>query len=163
MVIVVSTLCKKFMAWRCDDHFLETLDKLTLGLSKGITFAMMTYIGIKFVAIAHDKEWAYLLTGWGQYYLLEISIAVFLPMMLFVVAIRNNNASIARFAALIAVIGILWNRLNTALVCFNWHMYQEIPHWKEITITVLVYTTYIITYRFILYRLPILYEWKGDK
>jgi Ni/Fe-hydrogenase subunit HybB-like protein len=163
MVIVVSTLCKRFMAWRCDSTFLGTLDTLTLGLAKGASLAMMTYIAIKFVAIAHDKEWAYLLTGWGQYYLLEISLAVVLPMLLFVIAIRNENATLARVGALIVVIGIIWNRLNTSLICFNWHLYQEIPHWKEVAITVMVYTSYIVTYRFILYRLPILYEWRGEK
>ncbi len=163
MVIVVSTLIKKFMAWRCDDHFLETLDNLSLGLAKGATLAMITYIVIKFVAIAHDKEWAYLLTGWGQYYLLEITVAVVLPLILCVWAIRNDNATVVRFAALIVVLGIIWNRLNTALICYNWHLYQEIPHWKEVAITVLVYSSYIITYRFILYRLPIVYEWKGEK
>ncbi|MDA8160397.1 MAG: polysulfide reductase [Desulfobacteraceae bacterium] len=163
MVIVVSTLCKKFLAWRCDDHFLVSLDRLTLGLAKGCVFAMITYIAIKFAAIAHDKEWVYLLTGWGQYYLFEISLAVLLPMMLYVLAIRKGNATVARVAAIFAVLGILWNRINTCLVCFNWYMYREIPHWKEVAITITVYTAYIVTYRFILYRLPILYEWKGAK
>ncbi len=163
MVIVSSTLCKYFLTWRCDKHFLETVDKLTIGLGKGCAFAMITYIGIKFVAIAHDREWAYLLTGWGQYYLLELGVAVILPMMLFAFAYRNDNATIARVAALIAVIGIIWNRLNTALVCYNWNMYQEIPHWKEVWITVTIYAIYFMTYRFILCRLPILYEWQGEK
>jgi hypothetical protein len=57
----------------------------------------------------------------------------------------------------------VWNRINTALVSFNWHMYQEIPYWKEVVITITIFTLYLATYRFILYRLPILYEWKGDK
>ena len=84
-------------------------------------------------------------------------------MMMYAFAFKYSNPGMARVAAVIAVFGIAWNRLNTALICFNWHMYQEIPHWKEVTITIFIYTTYIITYRFILYRLPILYEWKGDK
>ena len=83
MLIVVSTISKWFLAWRCDKHFLESLDKLTLGLAKGASFAMITYLGIKFMAIAHDKEWVYLFTGWGQYYLLELTIGVLIPMMIF--------------------------------------------------------------------------------
>jgi Ni/Fe-hydrogenase subunit HybB-like protein len=163
MLIVVSTFAKWFIAWRCDKHFLESLDKLTLGISKGASLAMLTYLGIKFIAIAHDKEWVYLFTGWGQYFLLELTIGVLIPMMLFTFAVRNGNAQMARVAAFIGVLGILWNRINTALISFNWHMYQEIPHWKEVAITITIYTLYIVTYRFILYRLPILYEWKGDK
>jgi len=66
-------------------------------------------------------------------------------------------------AAVIAVLGIIWNRINTSLICFNWQLYQEIPHWKEVWITITLYSLYFITYRFIVYRLPILYEWKGEK
>jgi Ni/Fe-hydrogenase subunit HybB-like protein len=163
MLIVVSTFSKWFLAWRCDQHFLESLDKLTLGLAKGAAFAMITYLGIKFIAIAHDKEWVYLFTGWGQYYLLELTVAVGIPMMLLAFAVRNGNAGMARAAAFISVFGVLWNRINTALIGFNWYMFQEIPHWKEVVITITIFTLYLATYRFILYRLPILYEWKGDK
>jgi len=163
MLIVVSTLSKKFLTWRCDKHFLDSLDTLTLGLGKGASFAMITYIAIKFIAIAHDKEWVYLFTGWGQYYLLELSVGVFLPMMLFAFAYKNGQPGLARLAAFITVFGIGWNRINTAIISYNWNLYQEIPHWKEVAITVMIYTLYIVTYRFILYRLPILYEWKGDK
>ena len=163
MLIVVSTLCRKFMAWRCDDNFLDSLDRLTIGLAKGSVLALITYLVIKIIGIAHDNEWAYLLTGWGQYFLLEMAVGVILPMVLFSIAIRNYLPGLARFAALIAVLGIAMNRLNTALVTFNWQLYQEIPHWREAVITVTIYTLYIVTYRFILYRLPILYTWKAEK
>ena len=69
----------------------------------------------------------------------------------------------AGFAALLAVIGIVLNRLNTALITFNWKLYQEIPAWREVVICITVYSLYIVTYRFILYRLPILYSWKKDE
>jgi Ni/Fe-hydrogenase subunit HybB-like protein len=163
MLIVVSTLCKKTMAWRCDDNFLSNLDRITIGLAKGSTLALVTYLVIKVIAIAHDGDWGYLASGWGQWFMLEMGIGVILPIVLFTVAIRNNLASLARFTALLAVIGIALNRLNTALITFNWKLYQEIPHWREVVIVITVYTLYIVTYRFILYRLPILYTWKDEK
>jgi Ni/Fe-hydrogenase subunit HybB-like protein len=162
MVIVVSTLCKWFMRWRCDDEFLVNLDKLTLGLAKGASLALITYLFIKAIAVAHDNEWGYLLSGWGQYFTLEIIIGTVVPLLLFTFAIRNQVASIARFAAFIAVFGIVMNRLNTALVAYNWKLYQEIPHWREFVIAVMVYAAYIVVYRAILARMPILYTWKGD-
>ena len=67
---------------------------------------------------------------------------------------------IIRLSALVAVLGILLNRINTALITFNWNLYQEIPHILETIIVVTIFTLYITTYRFILYRLPILYAWK---
>ena len=163
MLIVVSTICKKTMAWRCDNNFLDNLDRITLGLAKGSTLALITYLVIKVIAIAHDGDWGYLASGWGQWYMLEMGIGVILPIILFTIAIRNNLAGLARFTALITVLGIALNRLNTALFTFNWKLYQEIPHWREVVIVITVYTLYIVTYRFILYRLPILYTWKNEK
>lgn len=163
MVIVSSTLCITFMKWRCDRRFLDTIDYCTIGLGKGCAIALITYLVIKLVAVAHDNEWAYLLTGWGLYYLLEIGIAVIIPMILFASGVRNQHAGVIRVAAVIAVLGIIWNRINTSLICFNWQLYQEIPHWKEVWITITLYSLYFITYRFIVYRLPIVYEWKGEK
>ncbi|MCP3932065.1 MAG: polysulfide reductase NrfD, partial [Bacteroidetes bacterium] len=163
MVIVVSTCCKRFMTWRCDERFLSSVDELTIGLGKGCAYAMITYLVIKLVGIAHDNEWAYLLTGWGQYYLAEIGFGVVLPFLLFAIGVKNKKAFLVRTAAVIAVAGILLNRLNTALICFNWKLYQEIPRWQEVWITFTVFAIYFMVYRFILYRLPILYEWKGDK
>jgi len=163
MVIVSSTLINTFMAWRCGRAFRENLDYMTLGLAKGASYAMITYLVIKLVAIAHDREWEYLLTGWGLYYLLELGIGVVLPMMMFAKGAREGWVGLIRIAAFITVIGIIWNRLNTSLICFNWQMYQEMPHWKEIWLTITLYGFYFITYRFIVYRLPIVFEWKESE
>lgn len=163
MVIVSSTLVKWTMKWRADERFLGSVDNLTIGLGKGCSYAMITYLVIKIIAIAHDQEWEYLLTGWGQYYLLELGVAVFIPMCLYAVAVKNRWAGLARFAAIISVLGIIWNRLNTSMIAYNWELYAEIPHWKEVWICMTIYSLYFLTYRFILYRLPIVYEWKGER
>ncbi len=162
MVIVVSTLCKWFMRWRCDDNFLVNLDKLTLGLAKGASLALITYLIIKTIGIAHDNEWKYLFSGWGQYFSFEIFIGVIIPLVFFTFAVRNQAVKMARFAAFMAVFGIIMNRMNTALVAFNWQLYQEIPHWRETAIAIMVYVSYIVVYRAVLARMPILYTWKGE-
>jgi len=161
MVIAVSTIVKKTMAWRCGEAFLENLDRLTFALGKGASMGLVTYLVIKLIGIAHDNEWAYLSTGWGQWFMLELLIGVILPLGLFMYAIRHKMVGVVRFAAFMTVIGIVLNRLNTALVTFNWKLYQEIPHWKEVVISITLFAIYIAVYRFILYRLPILYSWKG--
>jgi len=150
------------MRWRCDDNFLVNLDKLTLGLSKGASLALVTYLVIKIIAVAHDNEWKYLFTGWGGYYTLELVGGTVIPLLLFTYAIRNHAAGVARLAAFIAVLGIALNRMNTALVVFNWQLYQEIPHWRETVIAIMVYATYIVVYRAVLARMPILYTWKEE-
>ncbi len=160
MLIVVSTLSKWFMRWRCDEKFLGSLNRLTLGLAKGSALALITYLVIKIIGIAHDGDWAYLATGWGQWFIFEMAVGVILPLILYTIAIRNGNASLARFSAFVAVFGIALNRLNTALITFNWQLYQEVPHWREVMICITVYATYIVVYRAVLARMPILYSWK---
>lgn len=162
MVIVVSTLCSKNLRWRCDARFLDNLPRLTIALGKGCAYAMITYLVIKLVAIAHDNEWPHLLTGWGLYYLAELGIGVLFPLVLFTLGVKHQRVGVVRCAALFTVAGIIWNRLNTSLICFNWKLYQEMPHWKEVWVTITIFALYFIIYRFILYRLPILYKWQGE-
>lgn len=161
MVIVVSTIVKKTMAWRCDSNFLDNLDRCTLGIAKGASMGLVTYLVIKLIGVAHDNEWGYLATGWGAWFSLEIAVGVVLPLILFSWAIQRQRVDIVRVAAGITVFGIVLNRLNTALIAFNWQLYREIPHIFELIITVTIFAVYIVVYRFILYRLPILFAWKA--
>ena len=160
MVIAVSTVVKKTMAWRCDSNFLDNLDRCTLGLAKGASMALVTYFAIKMIGVAHDNEWGYLATGWGAWFMVEMAIGVILPVVLFAYAIRHQLPAVARVGAFITIFGIVLNRLNTAIIAFNWQLYQEIPHIFEVMIVLTIFCIYIVVYRFILYRLPILYTWK---
>ena len=46
MVIVSSTLIITYMPWRCGQAFRENLDDMTLGMAKGASYAMFTYLVI---------------------------------------------------------------------------------------------------------------------
>jgi len=164
MVIVVSTIASKTMSWRFDQRFKDSLDRITISLAKGASMGLATYLTIKLLSIAHDNKWGYFATGYGQWYLVEIMIGVIIPMALFLYAIRRKQMAIVRTGAFLVVIGIFLNRLNTALITFNWKLsYREIPHWREFVIAVTVYSIYIVVYRFLLYRLPIFYQWKTQE
>lgn len=160
MVICVSTVVIATMKWRCDDRFVESLDRLTIALAKGAAMGLSTYLIIKFIAVAHDNEWAYFATGWGTWWLVEIVGFVILPLFILAYGIRNKFVAVCRFGAFMTVAGILLNRLNTALITFNWKLYQEVPHIFEVIIAITIFAIYVTTYRFILNRLPILYEFK---
>ncbi|MDT8440490.1 MAG: polysulfide reductase [Desulfuromonadales bacterium] len=160
MVIAVSTIVKKTMAWRCDANFLDSLDRCTLGLAKGASMGLITYLAIKLIGVAHDNEWGYLATGWGFWFLFEIAVGVILPVALFAYAIHHRSPTLARWGAFVTIFGIVLNRINTALITFNWNLYQEIPHLYEVLVSITLFAVYIVVYRFILYRLPILYTWQ---
>lgn len=161
MVIVVSTIARKTMAWRCDDNFNNNLDKLTVALAKGASMGLATYLTIKLIGMAHDNKWEYLASGWGAWFGVEMLGGVILPLVIFAYAIRRNMVGLIRFGSVLVVVGVVLNRLNTAMFTFNWKLAErEIPHWREIVISITLYAIYIAVYRFILNRLPILYTWK---
>lgn len=161
MVIVVSTIARKTMAWRCDDNFNNNLDKLTVALAKGASMGLATYLTIKLIGMAHDNKWEYLASGWGAWFGVEMLGGVILPLVIFAYAIRRNLVGLIRFGSVLVVVGVVLNRMNTAMFTFNWKLAErEIPHWREIVISITLYAIYITVYRFILNRLPILYTWK---
>ncbi len=160
MVICVSTIVIYTMKWRCDDRFIDNLDRITISLAKGAALGLVTYLIMKIIAVAHDNEWAYIATGWGAWWLFEMITGVIVPMALLAYGAHHKLVGICRIGAFVTVFGILLNRLNTALICFNWKLYQEMPHKWEIVISITIFALYIATYRFILARLPILYKYK---
>ncbi|MBD1401798.1 polysulfide reductase [Pelovirga terrestris] len=161
MVICVSTVVIYTMKWRCDQRFIDSLDRITISLAKGASMGLFTYLFIKLLAVAHDNEWAYLATGWGAWWLFEMFFGVILALIVLGVGIHHKSVALCRLGALITVLGILLNRLNTALIAFNWNLYPEIPHIFEVIISITIFAIYVTTYRFILNRLPILYQFKS--
>jgi len=74
---------------------------------------------------------------------------------------RDRNYTLIRYTALLTVLGIVLNRLNVSLICFNWYLpanERYVPMWKEIALSVFIVTVGILVYRFIVSRMPILRE-----
>jgi len=162
MVICVSTVVIYTMKWRCDKRFIDNLDWITIALAKGAAMGLSTYLIMKLIAVAHDNEWAYIATGWGAWWLFEIIGFVVVPLVILSYAIRHKLVGLCRIGAFLTVFGILLNRLNTALIVFNWKLYQEVPHILEIIVAVTIFAIYVAVYRFCLARLPILYQFKSQ-
>jgi hypothetical protein len=59
----------------------------------------------------------------------------------------------------IAVAGIVVNRLNVAIVAMNWNAAERyVPTWMEVLITVTIVTLGLMTFRWIVNRMPVLRE-----
>ena len=65
--------------------------------------AMITYLVIKIVAIAHDQEWLQLISGWGLYYLFELFLGTIVPLIIFAYGVRHRRVTMLRWGALLAV------------------------------------------------------------
>lgn len=159
MVIVVSALTLRFFRDKADFHYLASIDNITLGLGKAASFVLFTYFGLKLIALAHGHHWDLLGTSWGYWFLVETIGFVLIPCILFGLGSRKGNVGMVRFAALLTIIGVIVNRLNVSLIAFNWNLpHRELVNWEEATIAAAVFAVEIITYRWIVNRMPVLRE-----
>lgn len=158
MVIVESMLSHRLFNNQVRDEEPHGLDRLTVGLAKGAAIVLFTYFCLKWIGVAHENRWAWLFSGYGLWFLLEVGGFVLGPCVAYVIAVKRNSARIARIAAVWTVLGIVLNRLNVSILTFNWQLpYRYIPHWMEFAVTITIVTVGLLTFRFVINRMPVLY------
>jgi Ni/Fe-hydrogenase subunit HybB-like protein len=161
MVIVENSLTHRYFAHKMDEAHLKERDIVTLGFGKGASFVLAGYFAIKVIGISADNNWHFLTTSYGVWFLVELLGFVALPCFLYAVGVREKNLKLIRWVAVFTVLGVIINRLNVALIAFNYHLPSNeryFPHWKEIAISIFIITVGLIGFRFIVSRMPILYE-----
>jgi Ni/Fe-hydrogenase subunit HybB-like protein len=161
MVIFESSLAHRYMHHKMDQTHLDESEGVAFGFGRAAAFVMMAYLGLKLVGLGLDHNWHHLATGWGLWFLLELAGLVLLPALLFTVAVRERNLKLIRWAAILAILGVVLNRLNVSLVAFNWHLpahERYFPGLMEIITSVFIVTLGVVAYRFIVLRMPVLRE-----
>lgn len=161
MVIFEGTLAHKPWHHMMDKTYLEEHDGVILGFARGASIALAAYFCVKLVALAADNNWHYLATGWGAWWLVEVLGFVALPSLLYGIASREKNIKLAKWAAVLTVLGIMLNRFNVSLVAFNYTLPADqryFPSLGEIGVSLFVVTLGVTIYRFVVSRMPIFFE-----
>lgn len=161
MVIFESTLTHYYFNHKMDKKHLEDKNIVTLGFGKAASFVLAGYFVIQVIGIAAGNNWHYLTTGYGLWYLVELLGFVALPCFLYAVGVREKNLKLIKWTSVLTVIGIIINRFNVSLIAFNWQLptnERYFPSWMEIGISVFIVTIGLIAYRFIVTRMPVLYQ-----
>jgi Ni/Fe-hydrogenase subunit HybB-like protein len=161
MVIFESTLSHHYFHDRLDEAHKASHDDLALGFGKAAAWVLAGYFVIKVIGVAVDNNWHYLATGYGAWFLLEIIGFVALPALSYGIGVREKNTKLIRWTSAWAVLGIIVNRFNISMIAFNYRLpasERYFPHWMEIGISVFIVTIGILVFRFIVTRMPILYE-----
>jgi Ni/Fe-hydrogenase subunit HybB-like protein len=161
MVIFESTLSHHYFHDKLDEAHKAGHDDLALGFGKAAAWVLAGYFVIKVIGVAVDNNWHYLATGYGAWFLVELIGFVALPALSYGIGVREKNTKIIRWTAVWAVLGIILNRFNVSLIAFNYRLpaaERYFPHWMEIGITVFIVTVGVLIFRFIVTRMPILYE-----
>ncbi|WP_027370408.1 sulfate respiration complex protein HmcC [Desulfovermiculus halophilus] len=161
MVIFEGALSSRFMKHKMDAEHIRHKDDLAIGFAKAGAVVLAGYFFIQLSSLAADNDWAYLSTGYGAWYLLEIGGFVALPCLLFALGAREKNVRLIRWTAVLAVLGIVLNRFNVSLVAFNWHLAPDqryFPSWMEFSISIFLVTLGVLAYTFVVTRMPVLFE-----
>jgi len=159
MVIFEGSITHKVFSDQLSEKSHHDHNKIIRGLSKVCTGAMFAYFFLQVLVFVHSKNWDYLNTPMGYWYLTEMLGFVLLPMLLFYASYRRNNITLIKVAAVITMLGVIINRLNLTVIGFRWDAaVHYVPSWMEIVVTLAVIFTEIWIFRWVINRLPVLRE-----
>nr|WP_321355239.1 NrfD/PsrC family molybdoenzyme membrane anchor subunit [uncultured Draconibacterium sp.] len=159
MVIFEGSITHKVFSDQISEKNHEQHHKILRGLSKVCTGALFAYFFLQVLVFVHSKNWGYLSTPMGYWYLSEMLGFVLLPMLLFYYSYRRNNITLIKVASVITMLGIIINRLNVTVIGFRWDAaVHYVPSWMEIVVTLAVIFTEIWIFRWVINRLPVLRE-----
>ncbi|MFC0875715.1 NrfD/PsrC family molybdoenzyme membrane anchor subunit [Saccharicrinis sp. FJH2] len=157
LIVFEGSISHKVFSNQLDKKFHESYHKILIGLAKICTVALFAYLFMSVIVFVHEKNWTYLNTGYGYWYLLEMLGFVFTPMILFFISFKKQNITLVKIASLMTLVGILLNRLNVSLIAFKWYETPHyVPSWQEVVVTLTIIFIEIWVFRWIVRRMPVL-------
>lgn len=165
MVIFEGSLAHRSGLAKKMDHLHHAeAEGVALGFGKAASFIMFGYLCVRVMDVGMQNNWSYLLSGYGAWFLLELSAFVALPCFLYALGAREKRVPLIRLASVFAVAGIILYRFNLSMIAFNWQLppaERYFPSATEIIFSVFVVTCIISAYRFMATFMPILFEHPG--
>ncbi len=156
MIIFEGTISHKVFKNLIGEKSHHSFEEIVFGLGKGAAIAMFVYYFFKALIFIHEKQWELINDFWGYWYLVEVIGFVLIPCFMFAYAVRNRNLGIIKVASILALIGIILNRLNISVIAFNWDAVNKYyPSWEEIVVTLMVVFSEIWVFRWIVTRMPV--------
>ena len=157
MIIVEGTISHRVFSKLIAPNSHHTFDEIIFGLAKGAAIVMFVYYFFKALLFIHDKQWSMINDGWGYWYLLEVIGFVLVPALMFAFGFKHRILNIVKIAAVMALLGIVLNRLNVSVISFNWYSESRyFPTWQEIVVTLMVIFSELWVFRWFVTRMPVL-------
>ncbi len=166
MVIFEGSISNRVFSDQISEKNHKGHDGIIHGLSKICAFTLMIYFFLHIVVFVHGKNWSYLGSRMGAWYLVEMIGFVIVPMILYFISYKTRNINLVKISALVTMLGIILNRLNVTVIAFKWDAPTHyVPSWQEIVVTLTVLSLEIWIFRWVVRRLPVLREspsWAKD-
>ncbi len=161
MVIVESTISHRVFADQMEGNHVD-IEKITFGLGKAGAVVMFAYFFLKLQGVVDNHALGLIGVGfYGKWWLVEMLGFVLLPSMMYAWGARNRHLVVVRTAAIIAVTGIVLNRLNVSLVAYNYNQTVRYwPSWMEVSVSLALVVIGVLAFRWIVLRMPVLHPMK---
>jgi len=157
MVIFESGISHRLFHDRTDPDRPVDLDRIVLGLARGAAVVLFAYVFLRLQGLADGENWHLLRTGWGALWLVEVGGFALLPSLMFAYGSRHGRVKLVRVASIVAVLGVVLNRLDVSIIAFNWKQpFTYFPSWMEFVGSVTIVTLGVVTFRWIVNRMPVL-------
>ena len=157
MVIMEGPIIHRFLKKHIDKEHHASHDEIAIGLAKFATVAIFVYYFFKLLTFLHDKQWTMLNDFWGFWYVLEVLGFVLIPGCLFAFGVKNRNIKIIQVGSILAIAGVILNRLNVSIIAFKWDSpVKYFPSWQEIVVTLMIIFIEIWAFRWVVSRMPVM-------
>jgi Ni/Fe-hydrogenase subunit HybB-like protein len=159
MVIVESALSHRAFRHQLDPSKHVDLDGIAVGLARGAAIVLFSYFFLKLQGVLDSGRWDLIPTAYGAWFLFEMFGFILGPALAFAWASRARRLGVIRAVAAWTVLGIIVNRLNISVIAVNWSRpVAYYPSWMEIVVSITIVTVGVLTFRWIVNRMPVLRE-----
>jgi Ni/Fe-hydrogenase subunit HybB-like protein len=156
MIIFEGTISHRAFSHLIAPKNHHSFDDIVFGLAKGAAITMFVYYVFKALLFIHDKQWDLINSVWGYWYLVEVIGFVLVPAFMFAFGYRHRSLHIVKIAAIMALLGVILNRLNVSIIAFAWYeAVRYYPSWQEIVVTLMVICAEIWIFRWVVTRMPV--------
>ena len=157
MIILEGSISDRIFANHLNTEDLKPRHDLMFDIARVCAGVMFIYLFLQALIFAHEKRGVYIGSPMGWWYLTEILGFVFVPCLLFILSMKRKSLILVRISAIMALIGIILNRLNVSIIAFRWNApLRYYPSWMEIEITLAIVFAEIWVFRWFVSRMPVL-------
>ena len=157
MIIFEGTISHRVFRKLISAEHHRKFEDIIFGLAKGAAITMFVYYFFKALLFIHGKQWDLINDGWGLWFLVEVLGFVLVPGFMFAFGYKHRSLVIIRIASVLALLGVILNRLNVSVIAFKWYSEAHYyPSWQEVVVTLMIICAEIWILRWMITRMPVL-------
>ncbi len=158
MVLVEGWISMKAFSDIIPEKFKKQYPNIAVGLAKFAAGVMFAYLFMKLLVLIHGRHWDLLLTPMGYIYIIEVIGLTFIPFLFFLFGAKNRSVGLIRWAAVLAMLGIILNRCSYVFIAYKWYVplsERYIPAIPEVWIALTIVVAHMWAYRWVVRRMPV--------